>query len=126
MKNTITWLASSLAVLALTTAPLMAQSAEAKKAELITKLKKVYPLETCLVCGDKLVTAGAMSQPVDYLYEEQGKNPRLVRFSCQDCINTFQKTPAKYLKMLDEAAAKTNSGDGAAPAAPNHEGHHLH
>ena len=128
MKQIIIRLASSLAVLAITTAPLMALSTEAENAELITKLKKNYPLETCVVSGDKLV-AGEMGPPVDYLYEEQGKEPRLVRFCCKSCIKTFKKTPAKYLNLIDEAAAKTKAGDSAASCcsgAPNHEGHQQH
>jgi len=115
------------AVLA-TIVPTFAQQTDSAKAELIEKLKGNYPLQTCVVSGDKLV-AGEMGPPVDYLYEEQGKEPRLVRFCCKSCIKTFKKTPAKYLNLIDEAAAKTKAGDSAASCcsgAPNHEGHQQH
>ena len=61
-----------------------------------------YPLETCVVSGDKL---GGMGSPVDYVHEG-----RLIRFCCSGCIATFKKDPAKYLKLIDEAAAKAKAG----------------
>ncbi len=64
-----------------------------------------YPLDTCMVSGDKL--GGDMGKPVDIIYKN-----RLVRFCCPDCIPDFKKDPAKYFKMLDEAAQKK--------AAPQH------
>lgn len=62
-----------------------------------------YPLETCVVSGEKL---GEMGKPIDYVYKEAGKPDRLVRFCCKMCIGKFQKDPAKYLKLIDEAAAQ--------------------
>jgi hypothetical protein len=61
-----------------------------------------YPLDTCVVSGEKL---GEMGAPVDYIHKEAGKPDRLVRFCCKMCIAKFKKDPAKYLKVLDEAAA---------------------
>jgi YHS domain-containing protein len=127
MKNTLTWLAASLTVFAIMATPLMAQSTEAAKAELITQLKKTYPLETCVVSGDKLV-AGDMGPPIDFLYEIQGKETRLVRFCCKGCIKSFKKNPDKYLKMIDEAATKAKGVNASvsprsAPSSPAHEGH---
>jgi len=63
-----------------------------------------YPLATCVVSGDKLdeVTMGG---PIDYVYQQNGKPDRLVRFCCKDCVKDFEKEPAKYLKKIDEAAA---------------------
>ena len=58
-----------------------------------------YPLTTCMVSGDKL--GGDMGKAVDLIYKN-----RLVRFCCPDCVPDFKKDPAKYLKMLDEAAQK--------------------
>ena len=63
-----------------------------------------YPLTTCVVSGDKL--DGDMGAPFDYVYKEDGKPDRLVRFCCKNCVKDFQKDPAKYLKMIDDAAAK--------------------
>lgn len=76
--------------------------------------KAAYPLETCVVSGDKL-EGSDMGAPVDYVYKEEGKPDRLVRFCCKGCVKDFKKDPAKYLKKIDEAvAAKAKS---AAPAS---------
>ena len=64
--------------------------------------KAAYPLTTCLVSGDKL---SEMGTPIDYIYKQPGKPDRLVRFCCKDCIEEFEKEPAKYLKKIDDAAA---------------------
>lgn len=61
-----------------------------------------YPLDTCVVSGEKL---GEMGPPIDYIYKEAGKPDLLVRFCCKMCIPKFKKDPAKYLKLIDEAAA---------------------
>lgn len=68
-----------------------------------TDAKSAYPLEICVVSGDKL--GGDMGTPVDFIYQEKGKPDRLVRFCCKDCIADFKKDAIKYLKKLDEAAA---------------------
>lgn len=62
-----------------------------------------YPLDTCVVSGEKL---GEMGKPIDYIHKEEGKPDRLVRFCCKMCISKFKKDPAKYLKLIDEAAAQ--------------------
>jgi hypothetical protein len=62
-----------------------------------------YPLTTCVVSGDKL--DGDMGAPFDYIYKQDGKPDRLVRFCCKNCLKDFKKDPAKYLKMIDDAAA---------------------
>lgn len=108
MKHPFTWLA----ILALALSPLVAGTTDAEKAAWTARLKQDYPLGTCVVSGDPLV-AGEMGPPIDYLYEEQGKDPRLVRFCCKGCIRTFKKNPAKYLKMIDEAALKAKGGGSA-------------
>jgi hypothetical protein len=61
-----------------------------------------YPLETCVVTGDKL---GDMGEPYVHVHKEAGKPDRTVKFCCKGCLKDFQKEPAKYLKLLDEAAA---------------------
>lgn len=72
-----------------------------------------YALKTCVVSGEKL--GGAMGEPVVLKYEG-----REVRFCCDDCVKDFKKDPAKYLKKLDEAEAKT-------PATrPSGKGHGEH
>ncbi len=64
-------------------------------AAVVKEQKKIYPLETCLVSGQKL---GSMGEPVDKVYRN-----RLVRFCCAGCPATFDADPAKYLKKLDAA-----------------------
>ena len=74
-----------------------------------------YPLTTCVVSGEAL---GEMGAPVDYVYKEEGKPDRLVKFCCKMCVGKFKKDPAKYLAKLDAATTKP-----AAPAAGAHAGH---
>lgn len=57
-----------------------------------------YPLKTCVVSGEEL---GSMGDAHIIKYEG-----REVRFCCSACEKTFRKDPAKYLKKIDDAAAK--------------------
>lgn len=57
--------------------------------------KDAYPLQTCVVSGEKL---GDMGKP--YVYTHEGRE---VRLCCKGCLKDFQKDPAKYLKKLDDA-----------------------
>ena len=52
-----------------------------------------YPLDTCVVTGEKL---GSMGDPVDYVFEN-----RLVRFCCKGCIGKFEADPLKYMAKLN-------------------------
>jgi YHS domain-containing protein len=79
------------------------QPAAAKTdAEVIKAQLADYPLDTCVVSGEKL---GEMGKPVDYVYKG-----RLVRFCCSHCKADFNKDPAKYLTMIDKAAATRPAG----------------
>jgi YHS domain-containing protein len=71
------------------------------------ELKKPYPLDVCVVTGEKL---GEMGKPV--IIQHEGRE---VRFCCPACIDKFKQDPAKYLKKLDEAEKKSK------PAEPKHE-----
>jgi YHS domain-containing protein len=73
------------------------QTAEAEKPKVI-----VYPIDYCIVSGEKL---GDMGDPVRYVHEG-----RTVYFCCKGCIKKFEADPAKYLAVLD-AAAKPKSLD---------------
>ncbi len=73
-------------------------------AEWLAKAQADYPIDSCAVSGDKF-DGGDMGKPQDYVYKQQGKPDRLVRFCCKDCVKDFNQDPAKYLKVLDEAAA---------------------
>lgn len=77
-------------------------SAKQSDAAQIEKAKAAYPLDTCVVSGDKL---GEMGPPFEYVHRESGKPDRVVLFCCKDCVKDFKKNPAKYLKELDAAAA---------------------
>lgn len=73
--------------------PLSGLAAEKKDRKL-----KPYPLNTCVVSGQKL---GEMGAP--FVYEHEGRE---IKFCCKGCLKDFKKDPAKYLKMIDEAEAK--------------------
>jgi hypothetical protein len=75
----------------------------------LAKAKAAYPLDTCVVSGEKL-EGGDMGPPVDYTYTQDGNPDRLLRFCCKNCIKAFKKDPAKYLEKIDAAtAAKAGS-----------------
>ena len=59
---------------------------------------KPYPLEKCIVSDEKL---GEMGKPVVLTYEDQE-----MKFCCKDCVKKFNKEPAKYIKLMNEAAKK--------------------
>ena len=61
-----------------------------------------YPLDVCVVTGEKL---GSMGDPI--VIQHEGRE---VRFCCKGCPDTFRKDPAKYLAKLD-AAAKGKAAD---------------
>jgi len=54
-----------------------------------------YPLETCVVSGEKL---GSMGKA--YVHKH---NDREVLLCCKSCIKDFEKEPAKFLSKLDAA-----------------------
>lgn len=53
---------------------------------------KPYPLDTCLVSGEKL---GSMGDPVVINHEGQE-----IKFCCDTCVPKFKKDPEKYLSQL--------------------------
>lgn len=69
-----------------------------------------YPLDTCVVSGEKL--GGEMGKPYVFTYEG-----REIKFCCKGCMKDFKKDPAKYLKKLDEAE-KAAADKAAKPVAP--------
>lgn len=74
-----------------------------KDAAWVEEQKAHYPTNACIVSEDKL---GEEGKPSDFIYREAGKPDRLISFCCKDCAGDFRKDPAKYLKILDDAAAK--------------------
>jgi YHS domain-containing protein len=59
---------------------------------------KPYPLDTCIVSGEKL---GEMGAPFVFTYEGQE-----IKLCCKSCKKKFDKSPETYLKKLSEAPAK--------------------
>lgn len=57
-----------------------------------TDSAKPYPLDTCLVSGEKL---GSMGKPPEIVHEGQQ-----IKFCCKSCIPDFEKDPGKYLSKL--------------------------
>ncbi|GAA5483167.1 YHS domain-containing protein [Haloferula sargassicola] len=55
---------------------------------------KPYPLEVCLVSGEKL---GEMGEPHVIVYEGQ-----TIKFCCEHCEPKFRKDPEKYLSKLEQ------------------------
>lgn len=53
---------------------------------------KPYPLDTCIVTGNKL---GSMGPVITQVYQGQQ-----VKFCCKPCVKKFAANPAKYLADL--------------------------
>lgn len=75
----------------------LAGFAEEKKAE----KAKPYPLDTCIVSGEKL---GADTSMKPFVFTHEGQE---IKLCCKSCQKDFKKEPAKYLKKL-EAAKKAD------------------
>ena len=90
--------------------PLAVLAADTKAAK--KNAKDDYPLDSCVVSGDKLDHEG---KPFEYTYKVAGKPDRLILLCCKDCVADFEKEPAKYLKKIDAAAAeKAQAKEGSA------------
>src|SRR5690606_17425555 len=60
-----------------------------------------YPLETCVVSGEKL---GTMGKPVEFVY-----NNRLVRLCCGSCVSEFKTNAAAHLAKIDAAVVEAQA-----------------
>jgi YHS domain-containing protein len=67
---------------------------------------KPYPLDHCVVSGEKL---GSMGEPHVFVYEGQE-----IKQCCDNCEPKFRKDPEKYLKMINE------------PKTSEHQHQHQH
>lgn len=124
MKTTKSILLAILALGAVLAAtPCIANAAEAPVVVAAESAAAVaaYPLTTCVISGDKL-EAGDMGPIIEYTHKEAGKVDRLVRLCCKGCVKEFKKDPAKYLKIIDDAAAAKAKG-AASAASDGHAGH---
>lgn len=61
--------------------------------------KKPYPLDTCVVSGEKLGGGGMKT----YTFIHEGQE---VKLCCKPCLRDFRKDPAKYMKKIQEAREK--------------------
>lgn len=78
---------------------------QAAATETVTDSALAYPIDYCVVSGEKL---GGMGDPVKYDYKG-----RTVMFCCNGCVKKFEAEPAKYIAALDAAVAATNTDDAA-------------
>jgi YHS domain-containing protein len=77
-------------------------------AAILEKEKASYPLDTCVMSGEKLG-----DKAVDAVI-----NNRLVRFCCADCVGDFKKDVAGNLAKLDAAVIAKEKGSYTAKTCP--------
>ena len=69
-----------------------------------------YPLDTCIISGDKL--GGDMGPPIVFVYQDAAKGiNQEIKFCCRMCKPQFLKDPDKYLKIIQAAEAKAKAKD---------------
>lgn len=85
-----------------------------KDAAWADQARKSYPLDVCVISGEKL---GSMGKPADYVYRVADKPDQLVRFCCAGCEGDFTADPAKAISKIE--AGKS----GKAVAKDPHAGH---
>ena len=79
--------------------PASVGAAEHQHHENATNAKlKPYVLKTCVVSKQKL---GEMGDPYVYKYKD-----REIKFCCKGCVKDFNKSPEKYVKLIEEAEKK--------------------
>jgi len=76
-----------------------------QKSRLIERIKtdNEYPLNTCVVSGDKF--GGDMGDPIVFVYSNKDVNQE-IKFCCPMCKPKFLKDPDKYMKIIHDAEAK--------------------
>jgi hypothetical protein len=67
-----------------------------------------YPLDTCIISGDKL--GGDMGPPIVFVYSNKLVNQE-IKFCCPMCKPQFLKDQDKYMKIIHEAEAKAKAKD---------------
>jgi hypothetical protein len=58
---------------------------------------KPYPLDTCVVSGEKMEIGDGVA------FEHEGRE---IKTCCKDCRKEFESSPEKYVGKVDEAAKK--------------------
>lgn len=92
--KTIATVTLTILTAAILAAPAASAAADAKPAK-----AKPYPLDTCVVSGEKF--GGDMGEP--FLFTHEGRE---IKLCCKSCKKDFDKTPAKFVAKVDEAAKK--------------------
>lgn len=67
--------------------------------ETSTEAATPYPLDTCIVSGEKL---GADPDMEPYTFVHEGQE---IKLCCKGCLKDFNKEPEKYLAKLTQPAA---------------------
>ena len=69
-----------------------------------------YPLDTCIVSGEKF--GGDMGPPIVFIYQDKatGINQE-IKFCCPMCKPKFLADPDKYMKIIHDAEAMTKAKD---------------
>lgn len=89
-------------------------------ADITKQQDKSYPLDTCVVSGEKL--GGDMGEPVQFMHKNH-----LVKLCCKGCKKDFDKDPDKYIKMIDAARkAKGPASKSKAESTTSTMGHMHH
>jgi len=90
------------------------ESADVAAAKAEADSSDQYPLDVCVVSGEKL---GSMGPPVEV--EVEG---RTVKLCCAACKPQLLAEPAKYLAMFNESAA-TPASSGSSHDGHEHDAH---
>jgi hypothetical protein len=69
----------------------------------LAEARKSYPLEVCVMSGEKL---GSMGDATEWVYRAKGQPDRLVKFCCDGCLDDFKADAPAAIAKLDAAAAK--------------------
>lgn len=94
---------SALLALSLALATVVTAAEKKTDAEIIAAARATYPLKTCLVADEPL---GSMGEASGYIHRAAGQPDRVIFVCCDGCIDDFKADPAKFLKKVDDAAAK--------------------
>ncbi|HEY3761401.1 MAG TPA: hypothetical protein VGN23_06605 [Verrucomicrobiae bacterium] len=63
-----------------------------------------YPLDHCVVSGDKFDSS--MGAPIEYVYQDKAKGiNQEIKFCCPMCKPDFLKNPDKYMAIIQQAEA---------------------
>ncbi|HEY1660887.1 MAG TPA: hypothetical protein VGI03_00570 [Verrucomicrobiae bacterium] len=63
-----------------------------------------YPLDHCVVSGDKFDSS--MGKPIEFIYSDKAKGiNQEIKFCCPMCKPEFLKDPDKYMTTIQKAEA---------------------